>query len=479
MKQKVLNLLNKTFNTNLLGYTARVFGFTNITDEEVDYYTSITGGENAMKLHTVYNEEQIEKITMSWKIVKDTFDGQVGFEELYEQGKEKYDFYYSRYLKIIQWRAEMGEKDILKNSDVVAYNNAQNHTENRYIDTPINIPQSNATSKQNKVYNTMIESIEKMAKFYINRVSTYETYFITTSENKEDYRGTDRAYKYLVEENGAKLVEYKTSEKGYSIDIPETSKNRIYKESSWAHYNYDENSDVDNSNTYSDWYVRDDCSSFAKAAIRLTGKIFNSFHSKWLVDLNTETSKSLGKEGFLVYTYNSENDAWFETSYVKGSDELNINPNPIDMSLEFLEPGDMLVTEDHIEFYVGNNHKKILSEYTSSEERNREKKKYIWTDNDVKQTNAEVKSTIKGKDAAGNATYVREGTFSWGNVNDEFPTESKGGQRHYFYYDSLNHCFRLCSCGKNPNDGDEVHWNDGKSGCLFHKREYRHIWRKE
>lgn len=72
-----------------------------------------------------------------------------------------------------------------------------------------------------------------------------------------------------------------------------------------------------------------------------------------------------------------------------------------------------------------------------------------------------------------------EGTFAWGNVKDEFPVESSSGHKNYFYYDPIANIFRHCECGNGPDKDDTVHWNDGRSGCEFHRKNYTIIWRKK
>ena len=71
----------------------------------------------------------------------------------------------------------------------------------------------------------------------------------------------------------------------------------------------------------------------------------------------------------------------------------------------------------------------------------------------------------------GNKIY---GTFGWGSVHDEFPTENKNGIYTYFYKSPDEAYYRFCQCGGNSNS------NHGLSNCDFNdvKCQYEIIWRK-
>lgn len=230
---------------------------------------------------------------------------------------------------------------------------------------------------------------------------------------------------------------------------------------------YDENSE--GSGMISNWHVRDDCSGFVKAVMKLAGSEFTGFYTNLINGYDKSLAPNLSLAGYDLYQY--ANGVWSKISFT------SLNPSSIivepaleegeTMSLDFIKPGDILVTSNHAEIYVGNNYNKVLP---GVENRNDKKKSHIWTDSDVTHTNDAPGYTNKGTNEI--PIYVKEGTFAWGSVKDEFPTENKGGVRHYFYYDTTNNVFRHCECAQNPVTG--AHDN-----CDFSNREYAVIWRKK
>ena len=295
----------------------------------------------------------------------------------------------------------------------------------------------------------------------------------TTSEDINSHYSTNRAYEYLTN-NGVTIGAYDENKKGFSVEAPTSHGNNIYAESSWMHYVYDENSD--GAGMIGNWHVRDDCSGFVKAAIKLAGKEFTGFKTDLINGYDKSLAPNLSLSGYDLYQYS--NGVWCKIGFSSlDSSSIIVEPALQEgevMGLDFLKPGDILVTSGHAEIYVGNNYNKVLD---GVEDRNNQKKDYIWNDSDVAHTDTTPGYTNKG--TAGNPIYVKEGTFSWGNVIDEFPTETKDGNRHYFYYDSGANCFRHCECGNGPDKDDTVHWNNGRTGCNFHRREYTVIWRKK
>lgn len=128
----------------------------------------------------------------------------------------------------------------------------------------------------------------------------------------------------------------------------------------------------------------------------------------------------------------------------------------------------------HIEFYVGNNYEIVYENQLGNKEaRNSAKKSYDWQ-------NKFPKRSGDNKLTGSSNTLRAEGTFAWGDVKDEYPSESKDGKKHYFYYDTILSVFKHCECGFwNP-----LVENQHSSSCSINPnnenygRKYTIIWRK-
>ena len=473
MKSKVVDLLNRTFNINLSGYTPSIFGFTGteLTDEEMEDYMKISNDYSAGKLHYVFGENDIEKITATWdKVYSMCIENNMS-SLVITHAETMFNQYSNELQRIHNIPKDIGKESLSKNIDYVAQTSGINNSGVSGHTPPI-IPYDNTVSETINS-GSFIDCVEKLAKLYINHVGTYMKTFKTTSEDINSHYSTNRAYEYLTN-NGVTIGAYDENKKGFSVEAPTSHGNNIYAESSWMHYVYDENSD--GAGMIGNWHVRDDCSGFVKAAIKLAGKEFTGFKTDLINGYDKSLAPNLSLSGYDLYQYS--NGVWCKIGFSSlDSSSIIVEPALQEgevMGLDFLKPGDILVTSGHAEIYVGNNYNKVLD---GVEDRNNQKKDYIWNDSDVAHTDTTPGYTNKG--TTENPIYVKEGTFSWGNVVDEFPTETKDGNRHYFYYDSGANCFRHCECGNGPDKDDTVHWNNGRTGCNFHRREYTVIWRKK
>ena len=112
------------------------------------------------------------------------------------------------------------------------------------------------------------------------------------------------------------------------------------------------------------------------------------------------------------------------------------------MDTKSLEPGDILVCENHIEFYIGYNYKNYYKRAYNKDgslikqDNENEKKK-----NGINEINRKERIVTKSK---------IEGSFGWGGVNDEYPAESSSNHKHYFYYNNDDGYFQHCMCGNEP-----------------------------
>ena len=185
-------------------------------------------------------------------------------------------------------------------------------------------------------------------------------------------------------------------------------------------------------------------------------------------------SDSLLNNGYEMYVLqNSGEDfgKWKKVSKINGT---IVPSEPLTLSLESLKPGDMLISyeikdngnfEYHTEFYVGYNYPELEYNDETFQNDNLLVRKNGWKKSGIKEIGDGVEILISNGRAAG--------TFGWGDVNDEFPTENKQGKfKHYFNYNMADGSFRHCECGNDPNN-ISLHIS-----CGFNKRKFTVIWRK-
>ena len=350
-------------------------------------------------------------------------------------------------------------------------------------------------------FEDVVTSIEKAAVFYVNNVATYQS--------KLKVGGTEKRAR---ETNIAR-----NSLKPYLSTLSEIPNDRQVLENNKILYTFtnhesvvDPNNEIfidniesrrmtpntnDNSDIYSNgdhlWYkwvdeieheieasklvdishVRDDCSGFAKLVTILSndGKNINIYDSEHLMLYEDQVSDSLLNNGYEMYELQAAGDDYGKWKKVRKINGVVVVYEPLTLSLESLKPGDMLISyevkddgslEYHTEFYVGYDYPNL---HYNSQPINRTKNE--WKKSGIKEIGDGVEIPKSNGRAAG--------TFGWGDVNDEFPTENKQGNfKHYFNYNTVDGSFRHCECGNDPNN-ISLHTN-----CYYNKRKFVVIWRK-
>ena len=223
-------------------------------------------------------------------------------------------------------------------------------------------------------------------------------------------------------------------------------------------------------------YARDDCTGFVKFVLDLliSYKGYKKeplpldFNSSTLLGTGNKISKHLMEEGFEVYKGKGigDNNSW--ERYKDGKKQESIYK----IKAEDLEPGDLLVCDNcgvkteykikddksdyeivykrnnpmHAEFYIGHNY-----DIKYNREKNIEDEPFKKIDG-YKYSDTEIINVIKksGIETMGQGDEIKkkkgkaEGTFSWGNIQDEFPLESSSRQKHYFYKRDNEAFFRHC-----------------------------------
>ena len=338
---------------------------------------------------------------------------------------------------------------------------------------------------------TMVTAVDTISKFYLNKVATYQCKYKTADNTVSNHASTKKAYDYL---NSNAVIGTSVGNKEWSVTLSDND--NIKQVPSVSRFAYKSNDlrkvvlvSERGPEIYAD-YAGDDCSGFASAVLRIAnnGKrgqngvlITNGYGTVKDIDVSSlmnkdsSNSKALFNLGYEMYI--NENGVW-EKYYLTNGVLTNETEN--NMSINSLIPGDMLAcngSPDHIEFYVGNDYEVVyedlLNNSTNRTLRNQQKKTYDWG-------NKFPKHNGVNRTTGNNENIRKEGTFAWGDVKDEYPSESSSGQRHYFYYDTTQNVFRHCECGYWKPLDERGH----SSTCSIYPenehygREYTVIWRK-
>ena len=485
MKNKVVDILNRTFNINLSGYVPSIFGFigTELTDEEMEDYMKISNDYSTGKLHYVFGENDIEKITATWdKVYSMCIENNMS-SLVITHAETMFNQYSNELQRIHNMSKDIGKGGISKNVDYVAQTKSINESQNTRVYGPIYIPPENNDNSGTIGNLKMTSAIEKMGKFYLTHVATYLSKYKTTDGTVTNYASTKKAYEHLTT-NGT--IGSSAGDKKWHVALNGTEAIKLISGIGRFAYKSDDLDSVaidseKGPEIYAD-YAGDDCSGFASAVLRIANNgnrgnggtlsttgygAVKDIDALSLMNKDSPNSKALFNLGYEMYKKVDEN---WKKYYLKDGSVVDETESSI--SINFIQPGDMLVcrgTPDHVEFYVGDDYAIVFKELLGNKiTRNENKKTYDWENSFPTRSGKNTKT--------GNQAY---GTSSWGNVIDEFPTETKDGNRHYFYYDSGANCFRHCECGNGPDKDDTVHWNNGRTGCNFHRREYTVIWRKK
>ena len=329
--------------------------------------------------------------------------------------------------------------------------------------------------------------IIETAKFYINYIGSYHG-----EKQVADgvVRATDKAVKYY---------DYSLSHKKYPYDIYEVdtpSEADYYTTEEVASrekgnkfiYYYDKFRDlttekfevysIKNNTTlktdYNEYshYLGDDCTGFSQGVIYSFEMSKDSDEPRGMYGVagNGYGLRNHEEAGFKYQTDKNTEMSLKNLGYVKYSAERK--------SIDWLQPGDLLCSSNHVEYYVGNNFETVYKETTETN-RQRKKKAGVEEINSSGDNTKTIKAlvTIDG-DVTWREVYndnnelipAAQGTFGWGGVNDEFPTENKDQKMYHFYKDG--EVFKLCKCGSENG----LHTENCRN-TSYH--EYDIIWRYE
>ena len=477
MKNNVVDIINRTFNINLRGYSAFVFGMTGTEweygDVEFNYTSDEIKNNYATAIHEGLSDERKDELLLFWAglyNVSRNDSAYAAFEnEAYNNVRDLE--------KLKNVPKDFGKDAVDSNTDVNAFNNAQNNSDNQLINTAISYENNN-----NQDYldsgKTLIDAIKELARFYINNVPTYKATL------RSDLCTIPASNANLDKKTmGAAAYVYRS----YMFDSLTELKTDKFLINHKARTGFDGAYDM---NKFSR-YTGDFCGDFAMSAIRIdaNGKRGEDM-SLW--DVKEYPPSQKRKRDVPVYGFNLHNtlaksmygaledangNAINDTPTAEGSWNFenamkNLGYEKIkvtaDMTIDDLKVGDLLISKDHAEFYVG-------IAYSSEYYRNNAD----LTENLKKKSGTKVIHDTYGPHRRLVSGDKAPGTFGWGNVHDEFPVEDKNGKHYtYFFKNDDEAYYRLCQCGVEPTSSDAYHrslnCDFGTDTC-----RYEVIWRKK
>ena len=324
--------------------------------------------------------------------------------------------------------------------------------------------------------NAILPYIIEMAKYYINYMATYQGSKQTSGST---VRATNKAslyYDYITTTKNKPFdiydfpdandvsgitnpTYYDTEEKAYK---GLTGKN-IYYYDKFSELNNDkyEVKTVKNNNTttedYNQYahYIGDDCTGFSQAVI-------------YSIEMAKGSTEPRGMNGIAGHGFGlrNHNEAAFKYRSNKNTETSlknlgYVKYQAVNLDINWLQPGDLLCSDSHVEYYVGNNFESTFKSDSGS--RNTKKKSGIEsiersgsnTKTIKEYINLDGEYVLREKyDNSGKTIPAAQGTFGWGSVNDEFPIENKGEQMYYFKKSADGKCFKLYRSATDIDDRD-------------------------
>ena len=344
--------------------------------------------------------------------------------------------------------------------------------------------------------NHIMPYIQKFAQYYVNNIATYQG---KRTKDGKTLQTTDTArlyYEYIKNKVNRPFAISELEGKTQLNQIVNpnyydtTEPAYISLGGKWIYY-YDDfkvfTTEVQDG-VYNDWtknpkeevtkdfnqyshYIGDDCSGFSMAIM-------------YDIERDKNSKSPRGQNGIVesygLYNHNQNADLYLGSKTTDIKDRYRNTENALtnlgykrydakDLTIDSLQPGDLLCSKTHVEYYVGNNYISKFNDETSSKRDDR-KKSGIASIEKIGE-NAKIKKVLKNNDgeytlidqlSGGNIIPAAQGTFGWGSVHDEFPVENNGDEMHFFKKSKDNKYFELYTS-----------WN------TTDKKEYTSVWRYE
>lgn len=337
----------------------------------------------------------------------------------------------------------------------------------------------------------VMEAISNLALWYINHIPTYQNSLSGSYAYYNDSNDIAREYfsHYATATNSNATLLTTPILKSATIQMQQNgteheelhriSDNRIaYRVPELENYANNKEDNMNNvyGNIMYSAYTGDDCNSFVMGVIRLITegdrgqKGTNQYRlnstgmqlqntSAAMMGTNDNFERAMLNLGYEKYAL--RDGVWKKFELVQVGDEVReeIEPLNITMSVDFLEPGDILITDGnkpnlgngkkygHVEFYLGLNYNVNYN---------------VTLDNNGRPIRR-IENGIESIEIGNRATQGYN-TFGWGRVFNEFPRNDS----ECFYLNN-NESFSICKGACVNNNG--VHTGGDT-------RYYKEIWRK-
>ena len=484
MKSKVVNILNRTFNIDLSGYTTRIYGMTGteFNNEEFEEYIKDSNEEyedyvksGAKEFHSAFDELKIQKVTEIWELTYDlcVIDKIEG--KMKEHAGIMLGLYKSELNRIQNMKKELGTNDLNSNNNYVALSSVINKLINLFKKIFCEpFIQSNSSNNEDIKVGATLKHLDELAVWYINHIATYGSQL----KGKREYynEATDIAKEYFNERVTFKEVNgqttYRIKDEYKNVDLIMMNDKQLGGDGDEGRlgYKYDAFEDyaknyiTDTEKTYGK-FSGDDCSGFVLGLIRLVSKgdLGKDAKNNGGLDLKNTNSYKIREDknfekcmlniGFHKYYLNGTE---WKHKYIKNGVVEDNETNEVE-GINFLQPGDMLVCDGHVEFYNG-------FKYTIEYKDKREGKK---SGIESITRGERLKPGINNNGRDTNDKGRAYGTFGWGRVRDVYPSEAigDGGERNTYYYFTFNANTKMF----------ELHYSSSSPG----ETTYKTIWRKQ
>ena len=341
-------------------------------------------------------------------------------------------------------------------------------------------PKLEVTSRETVKVGAILKYLDELAVWYINHVATYGSQLKGKRDYYNDATKVAKAYfDERVTKNEEDPPTYRIKDIFKDIDlkmINDKQKGGSGDEGRLG-YKYDifedyaEDYETDKEKLYGK-FTGDDCSGFILGVIRLTSKGdlgksgIAGDAGLDLVDTGTSTirtnsnfEKSMLNLGFHKYYYKDNEKIW-KHKYIDSGAVVDKETTEV-KGIGFLQPGDMLVCEGHVEFYNGFTYSVIYNDMSA---RTIEAKKQSGISSISRDERLKPGINNNGKDTKDNGRAY--GTFSWGRVEDEYPVEAAGdgNEKNTNFYFTFNQTTKMF----------ELHYSSSSHG----QTTYKTIWRK-
>ena len=306
------------------------------------------------------------------------------------------------------------------------FNLLEGERQEYYRDIPvilIDIHKGKEDEKKEKE-KTLLDCIEEMGVWYVNYIATYNHKIYAGSGSSDYYNKASEAARTYLKQYANIVEPVNSTNKNFTL---KTNQDAIIEPEGasdillYKHQNLlKKEKDLTMSNP---GYVGDGCNLFTTAVIRLfkEGKVGSivGFTSEKMRKGSQTFDNAMYNLGFKKYQL--IDGVWKCISKEKLEGDI------VEMSLDELKPGDMLLRENrgHIEFYLG---RKYIQHH------NVDDNILFIENNEITDNNIIKNYTLTKNDGQLEIVNFKEGTFSFGRTHNIFPSTMNGTTNYYYYF---------------------------------------------